>query len=178
MRSKLRYDFAPTEGSPSRPDPLSGAGARPDLSRRLEETLELLARQMTSLRNTEDWIGAGPTWPGEPGSPAIAAALCTLEGRFIEVNDALVSLSGYSRDEIVGRTGAEFGLWTDPEELLRGIRQRGACNDYVLAYRTRAGQTRRMTLAARIVTVNGRGCVLAVGADMPGRPGFDYEATL
>lgn len=102
----------------------------------------------------------------------------TLEGRFIEVNEALVSLSGYTPAEIVGRTGQEAGLWTNPEEMLRCIRQRGAVDEYVLPYRTRDGQTRRILLAARLLTVNGRGCILAVGVDVADRTGFADESTL
>jgi len=109
---------------------------------------------------------------------AMGVALCTLEGRFIEVNDALVTLSGYSPSEIVGRTGQEVGLWTDPEEMLRCLRQRGSVDEYVLPYRTRDGRTRRMLLAARLLIVNGRGCILAVGIDVTDRTGFAYEATL
>ena len=105
-------------------------------------------------------------------------ALCTLEGRFIEVNEALVSLSGFTPAEIVGRTGQEVGLWTEPQEMLRCLRQRGSVDEYVLPYRTRDGRTRRMLLAARLMTINGRGCILAVGTDVTDRTGFAYEATL
>ena len=31
----------------------------------------------------------------------------------VEVNDAWVALLGYSREEAVGRTTLELGLWTD-----------------------------------------------------------------
>jgi PAS domain S-box-containing protein len=89
-----------------------------------------------------------------------------------------VSLSGYTPAEIVGRTGQEIGLWSHPEEMLRCIRQSGSVDEYVLPYRTRDGRTRRMLLAARLSTVNGRACILAVGVDATERTGFAYEATL
>jgi PAS domain S-box-containing protein len=116
--------------------------------------------------------------PSASGGRAIGVALCTLEGRFIEVNEALLDLSGYAPAEIVGRTGQEVGLWTNPEEMLRRTRQRGSVDEYVLPYRTRDGRTRRMLMAARLLSVDGRGCILAVGIDVTDRTAFAYEATL
>jgi PAS domain S-box-containing protein len=142
-----------------------------DILPRLLPELEALCREITQ-RSTADALPAG-----SEESP-IGVALATLEGRFIEVNEALVALSGYTPAELVGRTGPEVGLWTNPDEMLRCIRQRGSVDEYVLPYRTRDGRTRRMLLAARLLNVGGRGCILAVGVDVTERPGFDYEATL
>jgi len=153
-------------------------GDGPGFLPRLLPELEALTQEIARHRGPHGWLGDRLIGRAELESPAMAVALCTLEGRFIEVNDALVSLGGYTRNEIVGRTGNEIGLWTDTEDMLRCIRQRGAVDNYTLAYRTRDGRTRRMLLAARIITVNGRGCVLAVGADVAELSGFDYEATL
>jgi PAS domain S-box-containing protein len=139
---------------------------------RLVPELEALSREISRRPSAE-----GLTTTSGNGS-GIGVALCTLEGRFIEVNEALVSLSGWSPAEIVGRTGQEVGLWSDMEEKLRCIRQRGSVDECVLPYRTRGGRTRRMLLAARLLSVNGRGCILAVGVDVTDRIGFSYEATL
>jgi PAS domain S-box-containing protein len=138
---------------------------------RLLPVLEALSREITQRQ-------AGEGLPAGADESPIGVALCTLEGRFIEVNEALVGLSGYTPAEIVGRTGQEVGLWTNPEEMLRCIRQRGSVDEYVLPYRTRDGQTRRILLAARLLTVSRRGCILAVGVDVTDRTGFAYEATL
>jgi PAS domain S-box-containing protein len=136
---------------------------------RLVPELEALAREVSRRQSMEGLAG---------GADTIGVALCTLEGRFIEVNEALVSLSGYTSAEIVGHTGQEVGLWTNPEEMLRCIRQRGSVDECVLPYRTRDGRTRRILLAARLLNVNGRGCILAVGVDVTERTGCAYEATL
>jgi PAS domain S-box-containing protein len=138
---------------------------------RLVQELDSLAREITRRQTTEGLPA------GSHASP-IGVALCTLEGRFIEVNEALVGLSGFTPAEIVGHTGQEVGLWANPEEMLRCIRQRGSVDEYVLPYRTKDGRTRRMLLAARLLNISGRGCILAVGVDVTERTGFAYEATL
>ena len=37
-------------------------------------------------------------------------------GRYLEVNDTFLDLCGYTRDEVIGRTSAELGLWARPED--------------------------------------------------------------
>jgi PAS domain S-box-containing protein len=143
------------------------------LSGCLLQALASLSRQVGERRSEQSGLDIGPV---ETGAAAIAAALCTLEGRFLEVNDTLVSLSGYSREEVVGRTGGELGLWTDLQEVLHNLRVRGTVDGYLLSYKNRSGQTRRMLLAARLVTVKGRACVLAAGADVEGFLGGDEAA--
>ena len=46
-------------------------------------------------------------------SPA-ATCVSSFEGRFIEVNESFCHLSGYRRDELIGRTAAELNLYEDP----------------------------------------------------------------
>ena len=49
-----------------------------------------------------------------------SAALSTLaDGIFIEINEYLPDLLGYSREQIVGRTSSEISIWTDPKDRVR-----------------------------------------------------------
>jgi PAS domain S-box-containing protein len=51
-------------------------------------------------------------------------------GRVLEVNDQFLSLYGYSRDEVIGRTSLEVGMWAIPEDLAR-LQTEMECNDQV-----------------------------------------------
>ena len=49
-----------------------------------------------------------------------SAALSTFaDGIFIEINEYLPDLLGYSREQIVGRTSSEISIWTDPKDRVR-----------------------------------------------------------
>ena len=67
----------------------------------------------------------------------IAMSISTLdEGRYIDVNDALLENSGYTRGEIVGRTARELKIFADPEDSAR-IRALLAGGDPVRGLETR-----------------------------------------
>ncbi|MGH7398383.1 MAG: PAS domain-containing protein, partial [Candidatus Rokuibacteriota bacterium] len=56
-------------------------------------------------------------------SPTILCLTGLDDGRVRDANDAFLSTSGYTREEILGRTTLELGLWVDPAEREEGIRQ-------------------------------------------------------
>lgn len=46
----------------------------------------------------------------------VATSLCTFpEGRFLDINQAFTDITGYSRSEVLGKTGADLGLEANPE---------------------------------------------------------------
>src|SRR5262249_42604432 len=55
-------------------------------------------------------------------SPLPIAVTTIEEGRYLAVNESFLMMSGYARDEVVGRTATELGNWSSPEvrsELVR-----------------------------------------------------------
>jgi PAS domain S-box-containing protein len=55
--------------------------------------------------------------------PIILTITRAADGRFIEVNESFVAHTGYSREETIGRTPVELGLWIRPEERAAGLAQ-------------------------------------------------------
>ena len=50
------------------------------------------------------------------------------DGRFVDANDAFLSLFGYTREEVVGHSALELGIWADPgdrAEMLRILLEHG-----------------------------------------------------
>ena len=56
-------------------------------------------------------------------SPTILCLTGLGDGRVRDANDAFLSTSGYTREEILGRTPLELGLWVDPAQRDEGIRR-------------------------------------------------------
>jgi PAS domain S-box-containing protein len=98
-------------------------------------------------------------------SPAGIGVTRISDGRFVSVNDALLDIWGYHRDEMIGRTAAELGLWADAagrerlvEEALRtqGVVQRE------FQGRHKSGAGKRVLISAKAVTLGGEPCFLGV----------------
>ena len=110
----------------------------------------------------------------------IAMSISTLEeGRYIDVNEALLENSGYSRVEIIGRTARELKVFADPGDGAR-IRALLAGGDPVRGLETRlrgkSGRIRIGLLAADIIELRDQRCLLTASVDITGRK--ETKATL
>ena len=55
-------------------------------------------------------------------SSPLRVSISTLaEGRFLEVNDTFLRDHGLSREQVIGRTSSELGLWADPAQRRRFV---------------------------------------------------------
>ncbi|MEK7761786.1 MAG: PAS domain S-box protein, partial [Nitrospirota bacterium] len=115
-----------------------------------------------------------------------AVAISTLaEGRFLDVNDRLVQLTGYSREELIGHTTTELRLWADLPERVRVIQeilqQRFLHNKEGLL-RTKSGDIRAIMVSVDRIEVNATPCLIYVAHDITERKQFEaaqarqYEA--
>ncbi len=66
------------------------------------------------------------------------------EGRLLEVNDRFLEMYGYTRDEAIGRTSTELGMWAMPEarqNLLAELRSHDQVRNFELLARRKGGET-------------------------------------
>ncbi|BAZ27649.1 multi-sensor signal transduction histidine kinase [Cylindrospermum sp. NIES-4074] len=94
------------------------------------------------------------------------------EGRFIEVNDSFVRLSGYERDEAIGRTAFELNIWVDEgdrQKLLHELQTKGIVRNLEVEFRQRSGEVIIALISAEIIDLDGISCLLAVHHDITER---------
>jgi PAS domain S-box-containing protein len=87
----------------------------------------------------------------------------------LDVNEQFVRLSGFGRDEVVGKTTIEINLWTDPalkKEFLRLIRKDHCAKNLEVSFRTKDGKTIPCLLSSVIVMLHGRPCVMTLTRDV------------
>ena len=90
-------------------------------------------------------------------------------GRYVDVNDSFVSMYGYDRDEVIGRTALELGLWEEPEqrdEMMRTLQEQGVVGSLEFAFRPKSGELGTARLSAALMDLGGEPCVLAVTNDI------------
>lgn len=94
------------------------------------------------------------------------------EGKFIEVNESFLRVSGYSREEVIGRTTADLGIWAQPEERARIreiLRVEGSIHSLEFEFCKKSGEIVVGLLSAEIVNLEDELYLLAVTTDITQR---------
>ncbi len=104
-------------------------------------------------------------------------------GRYVMVNDAFLRLGGWTRDEVIGRSAAELGVWPDEatrERFTSEVNRRGEVRDRAFDFQDRRGQTVSLLVSAARFTLEGRVYVVTNGRDMTAieRERLEREAIL
>lgn len=100
-------------------------------------------------------------------NPIVVSSLAN--GRYIEGNDAYMTLFGFCREEVVGRTAVELRVWEDAGERDRFVallRERGAVRDYATRMRKRSGEIIEAVLSAELTAVGDEPCLLVTVTDV------------
>lgn len=93
-------------------------------------------------------------------------------GLILDVNGGFTSGFGYARDEVVGRTTAELGLWPTLARrlaLIEQLRAQGSLRDVEQDFRHRDGRLRTGLMAFSVVELDGAECVVAIIRDITSR---------
>jgi PAS domain S-box-containing protein len=97
-------------------------------------------------------------------SPLAQTIISLRTGRLVEVNETFVRLSGYTREEAIGRTSLELGLWARPEDReaeLAMVTERGRVQDAEYHFRNKDGAILVGLLSAERLDIGGEPCVLS-----------------
>lgn len=90
-------------------------------------------------------------------------------GTYLEVNEGYLALSGYTREELVGKSALELGTWVDPgerAELVRRLREKGLVSGMEIRVRRKDGTVRYVLISAQIVEIAGRKWMLSTNRDI------------
>ncbi len=94
------------------------------------------------------------------------------DGRYLEVNETFERATGWSREEVLGKTSSDIGLWEDPAARLEAIKQlvnEGRLRNLETRLRMRNGAARTVLITAERMELNGESCVIGVAADITER---------
>jgi two-component system cell cycle sensor histidine kinase/response regulator CckA len=85
-------------------------------------------------------------------------------GRYVDVNVGFERITGYGREEVIGRTSLELGIWENPEdriELMARLRRDGKVRDIELRFRRKYGEILITRCAFESIELAGRQCMLS-----------------
>ena len=81
----------------------------------------------------------------------------------LEVNEAFSLVSGFSRDQAIGRTSFELGFWRDPGQRARIIEQldqQGFIRNVEVLWRLRDGRMHNLLWSADPIEWDGQECLI------------------
>src|SRR5260370_7497333 len=92
-------------------------------------------------------------------------------GEVLDVKDGFVRIMGFSREESIGRTLSELGLWSlnNREDTLNEFRQAGRVQSKQITLQTKSGKHLVVNYSAELIEVGGRKCLLSVCEDITDR---------
>jgi PAS domain S-box-containing protein len=102
-------------------------------------------------------------------SPDAIVISLTADGRYIELNDAFAAMLGYTRDEFMGRTALDLGVWADPgdrDRLVRIVRSDGQAADFETRLRRKDGTVFDVLIAVQEVILDDQECMLFICRDV------------
>ncbi len=94
------------------------------------------------------------------------------DGLYLEINDSFTTLTGYTAQDVVGKTSFELNLWVSPAErelLVAGLREHGEVLNLEASFRLKNGQIGTGLMSARFVRINEEPCILAITHDITER---------
>ena len=102
-------------------------------------------------------------------SPMALAVTRMKDDRYIDVNDTYEQMTGWRREEIIGRTPFDLKLWVDPTqrtEMAKEIQTKGTVRNLEFRFRRKDGEQRTGLGSAELIEIEGAPCLMAVVADI------------
>ncbi|MGB6544815.1 MAG: PAS domain S-box protein [Candidatus Acidiferrales bacterium] len=117
-----------------------------------------IGRDITQIKNAEEKFHKAFNASPEPISISTLS-----EGRYIDVNESFLRITGYGREEVIGRTSLELKFWEKPEDrarLIEKLSQDGSVRDMEIPFRTKFGDQRIGLHSVARIELAGQACII------------------
>ncbi|MBK8724507.1 MAG: PAS domain S-box protein [Holophagaceae bacterium] len=105
-------------------------------------------------------------------SPVWIAITSLDDGAYLDANEALLRETGFSREEVLGRTAQELGILVDPaqrEEMVEEVRRFGFARAQEVPFRIKSGEVRQCLVSVSRISSGNRPSLLTTLQDITER---------
>jgi PAS domain S-box-containing protein/putative nucleotidyltransferase with HDIG domain len=100
------------------------------------------------------------------------------DGRYIEINNGFMELTGFTQDEVVGKSGLELNMWANLDEsnnFYEQMRLHGEVRNLEGVLKRQNGGVWIGLISARMIEVNDEPCIMTVARDITERKRAEIE---
>jgi PAS domain S-box-containing protein len=105
-------------------------------------------------------------------SPDAIAITRLSDGVYVASNDGFEGISGYSKNELIGKSAFELNIWkdiSDRAEILQQVIEAGSCENYETRFNNKNGSEITGLLSAKLITLHGEPHLLSITRDISDR---------
>jgi len=95
--------------------------------------------------------------------PEAISIASLVNGRYVEVNEGFLKITGFERSEVIGHTSAELNVWIDPverQQYLDKMAKYGYLRNTEIQFRMKNGEQRDFTVSSEVIEIGGENCSL------------------
>ncbi|MCS6814371.1 MAG: PAS domain S-box protein, partial [Cyanobacteria bacterium] len=109
----------------------------------------------------------------------VAMAISTLEdGRLLEVNPAFAKLTGYTLEELLGKSTLDLNIWADRNDrnrIVQALLTKQPVLDQEIQGQTRTGEPKTVLLSSELIDHEGKTCLFSRAIDITDRKQVDVQ---
>ena len=92
-----------------------------------------------------------------------------MDGTFVEINEGFTELTGYMREDVIGKSSRDIDIWDIPEDreiLIERLKKDGFVRNMESRFRVKDNSHRIALMSANIVMLQGNPHILSVTKDI------------
>ena len=130
-----------------------------------------IAEDITSQKDAEQELRASEekfsmAFHSSPDAIAISRIS---DGQILEVNEGFINSTGYRRNELIGRTTIDLGLWADQNDrqhFVQMMAEKGCMRECEYRLRGKSGKVRDGLLSGKVIQIGPEKCLLVIIRDV------------
>jgi PAS domain S-box-containing protein len=102
-------------------------------------------------------------------SPMVLTLTSAKDHRYLDITETFERITGWSRDEVIGRTPFDIQIWVNPQErigFVEGLQVDGSVRDYEVHFLCKDGSAKSGLGSVELIEIANEPCIISVIADI------------
>ena len=101
-----------------------------------------------------------------------------VDGLYVDINEGFTRITGYTRDDVIGKTSLELNIWEDPadrQRLVHALQEKGYIENLEAQFRRKDGSLLSGLMSARAILLKGVPHLISITRDISERKKHEKE---